>query len=216
MLRQRNKAHAATGKVPGTVIGRTSLLVRLVILVVVSTIPALLVLTYLEHDLHSEGRQRIGAEALLRQAELLNADMSNVVEGARQLSLAISHFSTVRTGNRACSNRLAELRSDLPSYAWLSVIGADGKIICTTDSSSSGSVDAVVLAHIDTTINRGDFDVGTYLPPAGERAAMLPFFLPFTMESGGHAVVIVGLSLDWVGAHLAGLKRPIRQHNRDR
>ena len=82
---QEDKAHAATDKAPGTVIGRTSLLARLVILVVVSTIPALLVLAYLEHDLRAEGRERIGAEAL-RQAELLNADMSNVVEGARQLS----------------------------------------------------------------------------------------------------------------------------------
>jgi signal transduction histidine kinase/CheY-like chemotaxis protein len=204
---QEDKAHAATDKAPGTVIGRTSLLARLVILVVVSTIPALLVLAYLEHDLRAEGRERIGAEAL-RQAELLNADMSNVVEGARQLSLAISHFSTVRTGDPACSNRLAELRSDLPSYATLSVIRADGKIICTTDSGASGSVDATFLAHIDAIIDHGDFDVGTYLPKAGERAAMLPFCLPFTMESGGHAVVIVGLSLDWLGAHLAGLKRP--------
>ena len=81
-----DKDHAATDKAPGTVIGRTSLFARLVILVVVSTIPALLVLAYLEHDLRAEGRERIGAEAL-RQAELLNADMSNVVEGARQLSL---------------------------------------------------------------------------------------------------------------------------------
>ena len=63
-----------------------------------------------------------------------------MVEGARQLSLAISHFSTVRTGDPACSNRLAELRSDLPSYATLSVIRADGKIICTTDSGASGSL----------------------------------------------------------------------------
>src|SRR5262245_57230737 len=106
--RQRYKARAATRQAPGTVIGRTSLLTRLVILVVVSTIPALLVLVYLQHDLRTEGRERIGAEAL-RQAELLNADMSNVVEGARQLSLAISHFSTVRNGNPACSNRLVEL-----------------------------------------------------------------------------------------------------------
>ena len=151
--------HAATDKAPGTVIGRTSLFARLVILVVVSTIPALLVLAYLEHDLRAEGRERIGAEAL-RQAELLNADMSNVVEGARQLSLAISHFSTVRSGDPACSNRLAELRSDLPSYATLSVITADEKIICTTDSAASGSVDATVLAHIDAIIDHGDFDVG--------------------------------------------------------
>ena len=60
-------------------IRRTSLLARLVILVVVSTIPALLVLAYLEHDLRAVGREQIGAEAL-RQAELLNADISDVVE----------------------------------------------------------------------------------------------------------------------------------------
>ena len=180
------------------------------ILVVVSTIPALLVLAYLEHDLRAEGRERIGAEAL-RQAELLNADMSNVVEGARQLKgLAISHFSTVRTGDPACSNRLAELRSDLLGHATLSVIRVlTGRIICTTDSGASGSVDATFLAHIDAIIDHGDFDVGTYLPAKrGSAQPCCRSACRSRWNSGGHAVVIVGLSLDWLGAHLAGLKRP--------
>src|SRR6266700_1488201 len=89
---------SATGKTSGTVLGRTNLLTRLLILVAVSTIPAILVLAYLQHDLRAEGRERIAKEAL-RQAELLNADMSNVVEGARQLSLAISRFPAVRNGD---------------------------------------------------------------------------------------------------------------------
>src|SRR5206468_3247454 len=103
---------------------RSNLLVRLLILVAAATLPAILVLIYLQHDLRSEGRARLGDEAL-RQAELLNADMTNVVEGARQLSLAITHFVAVQNGDPACRKSLADLRGDLPTYAMLSVVAED-------------------------------------------------------------------------------------------
>ena len=46
-------------------------------------------------------------------AELLNADMTNVVEGARQLSLAITHFVAVQAGDPACRKNLADLRGEV-------------------------------------------------------------------------------------------------------
>jgi len=184
-----------------------NLLVRLVILVVAATVPAVLVLMYLQHDLRTESRTRIGDEAL-RQAELLNADMTNVVEGARQLSLAITHFVAVQTGDPACRKNLEDLRSDLPTYAVLSIIVEDGRIICTTDGDQPGWARAPVLAHVREIIQRGSFDIGTYSPPTPEHGAIVPFCMPFTTLSGRHAVVIVGLSLDWLGQHLGELKRP--------
>src|SRR5262249_9495820 len=149
--------------------------------------------------------RRIADEAL-RQAELLKADIENLGEGARQLSLAITHFSTVRKGDPACGARLSELRSDLPSYAAPSVVTPEGRVICSTDIGSI--VNATAAAGLSDVLSRGGFHVGTYTPATATRGAMVPFFLRFAEKSEKPALVIVGLSLDWLGAHLARLKRP--------
>ena len=191
----------------GKLFARTSLLTRLIILVCVATLPAAAVIAYMQHNLRADGEQRIADEAL-RQAELLNADMANVVHGARQLSLAITHFATVRDGDPACGAQLAELRSDLPSYAALSVVTAEGRVICSTDTATGPIENATAAAHIRDVISRGGFDVGTYMPATATRGAIVSFCQPFAQNSGQWAVVIVGLSLDWLGKHLGELKRP--------
>ena len=186
---------------------RTNLLTRLLILVAVATLPAVLVMAYMQHNLREEGRDRIAGEAL-RQAELLNADMSNVVEGARQFSLAIAHFNNVKAGDAACKADLIGLRTDLPSYTMLSVIAEDGQIICSTEAASATYAPSADIAHVRDIISHGKFDVGTYMPATPSRGPILPLCLPFTMNSGRQAVVVVGLSLDWLGSHLGELKRP--------
>ncbi len=191
----------------GILVSRTNLLARLLILVAVATLPAVLVTTYMQQNLREEGRARIASEAL-RQAELLNADLSSVVEGARQLSLAISHFANVRAGNPACKTDIADLRSDLPAYTMISVIGDDGQIICSTEQGAPAFAPSADVAHVREIVNHGKFEVGTFMGGTPSRGPILPLCLPFTMTSGRQAVVIVGLSLDWLGGHLGELQRP--------
>src|SRR2546430_1211613 len=105
--------------------------------------------------------------------------MANVVQGARQLSLAITHFATVRDGDPACVAKLAELRSDLPSYAALSVLTTEGRVICSTETGTGSIEDGSAATHIRDVISRGDFDVGTYTPAAATRGAILTFYQPF-------------------------------------
>ena len=80
----------------GMLVSRTNLLTRLLILVAVATLPAVLVTTYMQQNLREEGRERIASEAL-RQAELLNADLTSVVEGARN---SASRFRILRMFGR--------------------------------------------------------------------------------------------------------------------
>ncbi len=191
----------------GNLVSRTNLLTRLLILVAVATLPAVLVMAYMQHNLREEGRDRIAAESM-RQAELLNADMINVVEGARQLSLAISHFTSVANGDVACRSDLEHLRADLASYTMIAVVGADGQMICSTEPAAPAFVDAAAVAHVRDILTHGRFDVGTFVPATASRGPIIPLCLPFTMASGRQAVVVLGLSLDWLGAHLGELKRP--------
>src|SRR3954453_11432702 len=92
-----------------------------------------------------------------------------------------------------------KLRSDLPSYAALSVVTAQGRVICSTEADTGWVENAAAAAHIRDVISRGGFDVGTYMPATAVRGAIVPFCQPFALNSGQWAVVIVGLSLDWLG-----------------
>jgi Protein of unknown function (DUF1614) len=143
-----NSSKALTGSKKSTSMGklfaRTNLLTRLIILILAATLPGVAVIAYMQYNLRSDGERRIADEAL-RHAELLNADIANVVEGARQLSLAITHFAAVRDGDLARVAKLAELRSDLPSYAALSVVTAEGRVICSTGGSLGMLIGADLL-----------------------------------------------------------------------
>ena len=85
----------------GKLFTRTNLLTRLVILVCVATLPAVGVTAYMQYRLRSDGEQRIADEAL-RQAELLNADMANVAEGARQLAWPLRILLPLAMRPRLC------------------------------------------------------------------------------------------------------------------
>ena len=183
-----------------------NLMIRLAVLVLAATLPAVGVLTYLQQELRDDHRQRMGEEAL-RQAELFNADLSSVVEGARQLSLAISHMPMVQTGDAACRTRLTELDDELPAYAVMQVVTWDGRIICTSDSEPE-QLSAEAKGRLRETIEKGSFDIGVYLPATPSHGAIVPICLPFTMADGQRAAIMLGLSVDWLAEHLSTLKRP--------
>jgi len=183
-----------------------NLMIRLALLVLAATLPAVGVLAYLQQDLRDDHRQRMGEEAL-RQAELFNADLSSVVEGARQLSVAISHMPMVQAGDAACRTRLTELGDELPEYAVLQVVTWDGRIICTSDSDPE-QLSAEAKGRLPATIEKGSFYIGIYSPATPSHGAIVPIYLPFTMADGQRAVIMLGLSVDWLAEHLSTLKRP--------
>jgi signal transduction histidine kinase/CheY-like chemotaxis protein len=188
-------------------ISRTNLLTRLLILVMVATLPAMIAMLYVQHSLREQGRERLADEAL-RQAELLKADIASVIGGAREVGLTISHIDVVREANPACRQFLEGLRRDLPRYAVMTVADEDSRVICSTDEDSGSLLDATTATRLREILAHGTFATGSYLPPTARHGAVLPFCLPFTLASGRRAVVSLGLSLEWLSAHLGSLKRP--------
>jgi signal transduction histidine kinase/CheY-like chemotaxis protein len=189
------------------VLERINLPSRLLILVAVATIPALLVMVYLQLNLLEDGRKRISAEAL-RQADSLSVDMSNVVEGARQISVAITRFTAVRAGDPACRRDLMDLLADLPSYAMLSVVAEDGQVICSSEADALRA-DSAVLADLRRVLDKRAFGMGLYMPATTSHGPIMPGYLPFITTSGRRAVVLAGLNLGLLATHLRTLKGPV-------
>jgi signal transduction histidine kinase len=186
---------------------RFNLLTRLLMLVAVAGVPALIVLLFLQHDLRVDSRAHLADDAR-SQAVLLNADMTSVVEAARELGVALSHVGPVKTLGANCPALLQEVLSDLPAYAFLAVYRSDGTPACSTEPAPARPELAGTVAEA---LASKRFTVGTYLPAMGTRGAAVGFGLPFDPGAGRPGqVAVVGLSLEWLTNHLSDIRRPPR------
>ncbi|MGH7156049.1 MAG: HAMP domain-containing protein, partial [Acetobacteraceae bacterium] len=197
----------ALGQRLRTALGNTSLKTRLLVLVLIAILPSTILLGYIEVHVHAERRAQLSV-SVLREAELLNADVLSVVEGARQLTLAISKFPTVEHGDPACRDRLLDLRSSLSFYTNISVFDGGGNLICSTSAAAPSRANLARLAHIRNVIKRNVFDVGEVINDPSGNLPVLPFCLPFRLADGRDGVVIANLSLVWFSRHLGELNRP--------
>ena len=185
-----------------------NLLTRLLVLALAATIPAVAMLVVLQVQLRSDRTGRIAEEAM-RQAELLNGGLANVVEGARQVGVAVSYLDSVRRLDPSCRERLRELRAAMPAYPLLAVLAADGAPVCSSADPPGATPPAYQLDLVQSALRNGEFDTGRYVAPGGGLGAMLPFGLPFTAADGERrGVVVIGLGLDWLARQIAGIKHP--------
>ncbi len=186
----------------------TGLFTRLLVLIGIAIAPAVLVLVYLQSELHADQRSRLSEDAL-RQAELVNGDLGSIVEGARQLSVAVSRISSVRALDPSCRDSLRDLRSALTTYTTLAVLDEPGSVVCASGMTTQGLVGPALRAQVLQALQGGTFHTGLYAPPRDGHGPMLPFMLPFeSARPGARGLVLAGLDLDWLARHMADFKRP--------
>ncbi len=188
---------------------RSNLFLRLLILVVAATLPAFLVLLYLQQDLRADRMARIPDEAL-QKAELINADMQSVMEGARQLSAAMARFLTVRTLDARCSGHMQEVQGDLPSYAVVSVRDGDGRLVCSSNPALASETMAQHCHRPGAVVQPGEVQTGLFTPATALRGAVLPLCVAFPASDGRTGYIVMELSLDWLAGHIADLRLPAR------
>ena len=188
---------------------RSNLFARLLILVVAATLPALMVLVYLQQDLRGDRMARIPDEAL-QQAELINVDMRSVMEGARQLSAAMARFLTVRTLDARCGAHMVEVQGDLPSYAVVSVRDAQGRIVCSSDAERASDTMGQHCLNPAAPPAPGVVQTGLFTPATDRRGAVLPLCVAFVATEDRVGYIVMELSLDWLAGHVAELRLPSR------
>ncbi len=186
---------------------RTNLFSRLLILVLAATMPALLVLFILQQNLRDDREARIPEEAQ-QQAELINADLRSVMEGARQLGAALARFSSVRNLDPACARHMREVRADLPSYAVISVRDAAGQLVCSSNPALAS--DGVIETCVADDMQPGALRVGLFTAGAAAAGPVLPLCVTFGARGGRLGHVVMELSLAWLAEHVAELRLPAR------
>src|ERR1700689_1331294 len=97
---------------------------RLVLLVVGCLLPILTAQIYSQVNLYTKRHEQLG-DLVLRQAELANAYIGSIVDGAREVGALAGQLSTA-PGDR-CDQRLTALRQSLAQYRFLALYApADG------------------------------------------------------------------------------------------
>ncbi len=188
---------------------RSNLFSRLLILVVAATLPALMVLVFLQQDLRGDRMGRIPGEAL-QQAELINANVHSVMEGARQLSTAMARFMTVAALDPRCVEHMTEVQADLPSYAALSVRGDAGRLVCSSHPALANATLDQHCWRAGEPMLHGEVRSGLFSPATDRRGAVLPLCVAFSATDGRTGIIVMELSLDWLANHIAELHLPPR------
>jgi HD-GYP domain-containing protein (c-di-GMP phosphodiesterase class II)/HAMP domain-containing protein len=108
-----------------------SLRVRLLMMVLVSIIPALFLTLYdgiTQHQVATD----MARDKTLRWARLAQANQHQIISAAQELLLSIEPVPAIRAnGPIDCSALLSEILKSYPFYSNLGIMQADGKIICS-------------------------------------------------------------------------------------
>ena len=106
---------------------------RLLLIVLTCLVPIIALAVWVEYGQWAERRAQLG-DLALQQAELLNGDVESIADGARVLLSTVAQIRGVRDLALDCDQRLAGISRDLPMFAFLALIDADGSVACASRS----------------------------------------------------------------------------------
>ena len=165
----------------------------------VATLPAFAVLLSLQHEVREErlGHARAAAR---QQAALLDRSVSDVMTAVQGLLTALTNTGPVAGLDPACKERLDVVRAVLPIYTALSVLRADGTLVCS--SASAPLLPGFVEQIGEMATRPAGFAVGRYasMLPAGP-VLTVALVWPGAADHPGGAVV-AGISLQWLSQRI--------------
>ncbi len=186
----------------------SSLRARLLLLVLLSIIPALGLILYTA----SEQRRSAAAEAkdyALQLARSFSSSQNELIESARQLLIALARMPVVRDGNTAeCSALFADLLKQYPRYNNFVATKPNGDVFCSAVPLSR-QVNLADRPHFQAAVRTRDLAISDYVIARTTGKAIISFAYP-VVDSAGQikAVVFAGVDLEWLNALVAKTDLP--------
>lgn len=171
---------------------------RLVLLVVLALVPALALVLYTASEQRRQAQEDVREETL-RLARVVAADQGRLIEGGRQLLIALAELPEVTGGDPGpCNALLADLLDRYPLYANLGVADPEGDVVCS-GLPLPGPVSIADRAYFREAVERRDFAVGEYQIGRITERASVNLGYPVLDASGLlHGVVFAALDLAWL------------------
>jgi signal transduction histidine kinase/HAMP domain-containing protein len=179
-----------------------NLLSRLFVLVAVALLPTIAIQAYNEYDLRRARRIEVQNQAL-SLAKLAAAEQQQIVQGIRQVLVALSELPAIKARDReACNAYLAAMKQRFPAFLTFLVTDMSGLPFCNTNDQKSISVAS--RPYFSTAVKTGAFTVGEFSIGLSIPRKVIQFVLPFYGDDGRMAgVIIAPLGLDWLADHIA-------------
>jgi signal transduction histidine kinase len=180
-----------------------TLLSRLFVLVAVALLPAIAIQAYNEFDLRRAREEEVENHAL-SLAELAASDQQQIVQGIRQVLIALSELPLIKARDRqACNAYLAAMQPRFPAFITFLVTDLNGQSFCDA-SSDHRPIDIAARAYFASVLNTGAFAVGEFSIGLSSGRRVIQFASPFYGDDGRMAgVIVASLSLDWLADYIA-------------
>lgn len=185
-----------------------SLRLRLVILVLMTVLPAFGLIVYTALEQRRLAVQAIREEAL-RLAQIASAEQERSVEGTRQLLMTLAQLPAVREGQAAaCTALLTDVLARQSRYLNLGVIKPDGDVACSAVA-VSGPVNLADRPYFRRAVETREFAVGEYQVGRITGKATINFGYPVLDPTGAvRSVVFAALDLAWLSQLAADARLP--------
>jgi PAS domain S-box-containing protein len=192
----------------GTRRRRSSLPVRLLVLLAAALTPVVAIAVYSQAEL----RQEYQAEVHRQASQLLGglrSEQQRLFEEIRQLLAVVRQTRIVREQDMAeCGRFMDRLRPDHPGYLDLYVTDSAGVIRCSSDVASLG-IGIGDRLHVRRALEADGFATSGYILKRSNGRAALPFAMPYHDLDGRVAgVVTVLLDARWLEDYASGLSLP--------
>jgi PAS domain S-box-containing protein len=180
---------------------------RLLLLAVISVLPAIVIWTYTEVSLRRAREAEVN-DLAIRQAQLVGAELERIFDGIHSLLLAVDETPSIRSFDTAvCSPYLRAIQEKVPYVLSFVAMDISGHIRCRP----TGTVDTqhyfADRPYFHHALAQKGLVVGEYTPVFEEGALgphpVLPLALPIWNDRGDVVgVLAAALDLRWLGQKL--------------
>ena len=180
-----------------------TVLSRLFVLIAVALVPAIAIQMYNEFDLRRARQVEVQNQAL-SLAKLAAAEQQQIVQGIRQVLIAMSELPSIKArDSQACNAYLAAMKPRFPAFFSFLVADLNGQSFCDTNSGPK-PVGIAARAYFASALKTGAFTVGQFSKGLTTGRNVLQFALPFYGDDGRMGGVIIALlDLDWLADYIA-------------
>jgi PAS domain S-box-containing protein len=175
-----------------------SIRTQLLLLVLISVLPALGIVLYSGLTIQNKDIQRAENDAM-RVVHTLAYDHERIVESTRQLLIALARFPDVQNQDaKACNRLFAELLKENPIYANIFSATAEGMVFSNARPFKPHSIKE--RKYYQDVLRTMDFSVGEYVIGVTMKQPVLHFAYPVRSAGGGFkGIIVVAFDLNRYG-----------------
>lgn len=172
---------------------------RLLLLALISILPAIAIWTYTEVALR-RAREAEVHDLALRQAELAASELDRIFQGVETLLIAMSAASEIQNPAAGeCPRFLREIKARLGQLASIALLDPQGHVLCR-DTAAPADLPFDERPYFGEAIAAGGFTVGEYVVGAVSRKPLLPLAQVVHNSAGAiTGVLVAALDLKWLG-----------------